>query len=99
MNDECCTIRFPETDYSPLILAKHSNLSEHLTVQNSPVLFGCRTGICGTCIVVVRGNIPLPSKDEKEVLETLAPGNNQVRLACQLDLTSDIEMAAFDDEE
>ncbi|MEW5857949.1 MAG: 2Fe-2S iron-sulfur cluster-binding protein [Cyanobacteriota bacterium] len=99
MNEQCCIIRFPGTDYSPLTLEKHSNLSEHLTVQNSPVLFGCRTGICGTCLVVVKGDIPPPREDEKEVLETLAPGNNQVRLACQLDLSSDIEIAAFDDEE
>ncbi|MBD1840140.1 2Fe-2S iron-sulfur cluster-binding protein [Coleofasciculus sp. FACHB-501] len=99
MNEKCCIIRFPGTDYSPLTLEKHSNLSEHLTVQNSPVLFGCRTGICGTCLVVIKGKIPAPSEDEKEVLETLAPGNNQVRLACQLDLSSDLEIFAFDNKE
>ena len=99
MNEQCCIIHFPGTDYSPLNLEKHSNLSEHLTVQNSPVLFGCRTGICGTCLVVIKGNIPAPSEDEKEVLETLAPGNHQLRLACQLDLSRDIEIFAFDNKE
>ncbi|MBC6436085.1 2Fe-2S iron-sulfur cluster binding domain-containing protein, partial [Nostoc sp. HG1] len=42
-------------------LIPHQNLSEHLTIQNSPVLFGCRTGICGTCLVEVNGTIPSPN--------------------------------------
>ena len=87
-----CVIRFPETDYQPLTLELHQKLSEHLTVQNSPVLFGCRTGICGTCLVTVTGEISPPHEEEQEILEMLAPGNTQARLACQLDLTSDIEI-------
>ncbi len=43
---DLCKISFPETDYPPINLPHHQNLSEHLTIQNSPVLFGCRTGIC-----------------------------------------------------
>jgi ferredoxin len=95
MNERDCAISFPGTDYQPLTLEKHQNLAEYLTIQNSPVLFGCRTGICGTCIVVVKGNIPPPSEEEKEILETLAPGNDLARLACQLNLSSDIEIRAF----
>ena len=92
MNEQNCIVRFPGTNYDALILEKHQNLSEHLTVQNSPVLFGCRTGICGTCLVVVKGNVPPPSAEEAEVLENLSPGNNRVRLACQLEPTCDIEI-------
>ncbi|MBW4562415.1 MAG: 2Fe-2S iron-sulfur cluster binding domain-containing protein [Mojavia pulchra JT2-VF2] len=56
-----CIISFPRSDYVPITLEIHQNLSEHLTIQNSPVLFGCRTGICGTCLVEVIGEIsPLP---------------------------------------
>jgi ferredoxin len=88
-------IRFPESNYQPIILEKHEKLSEHLTVQNSPVLFGCRTGICGTCLVVVEGDIPPPSEEEKEILEIFAPGNQQARLACQIDLTNDIEIKSY----
>lgn len=100
MNDRqycTCTVSFPATNYPPISLEKDSLLSEYLTVQNSPVLFGCRTGICGTCLVVVKGDIPPPQAEEKELLEILAPENNQVRLACQLDLTSDIEIIALSD--
>ena len=95
MNKPYCTVSFLGNDYKPLNLAHHQNLSEYLTLQNSPVLFGCRTGICGTCIVIVKGDIPPPSLEEKEILDTLAPGNHQARLACQLDLTHDIEIIPF----
>lgn len=95
MNNQHVVVRFPETDYELLTLEKHQQLSEHLTVQNSPVLFGCRTGICGTCLVIVDGNIPPPGKEEQEILETLAPGDRQVRLACQLELTSDVAITPW----
>jgi ferredoxin len=88
-------ISFPKSNYQPIPLEKHQKLSEHLTVQNSPVLFGCRTGICGTCLVVVEGDIPPPSEEEKEILEIFAPGNQQARLACQIDLTNDIEIKVY----
>ena len=52
------------------------NLAEHLSVDNSPVLFGCRTGICGTCLVTVvathAGELAPPDRDEREVLEMIA---------------------------
>jgi ferredoxin len=95
MNTELCQISFSNTNFQPIYLQKNENLSEHLTVQNSPVLFGCRTGICGTCLVVVKGDIPPPTEEEKEILEIFAPGNSQTRLACQLQLTSDIEINSF----
>jgi ferredoxin len=92
MNKKHCIISFQKTNYKPITLEKHQKLSEHLTVQNSPVLFGCRTGICGTCLVTIKGDIPPPREEEREILEILAPGNQQVRLACQVDLTNDIEI-------
>ncbi|MBD2164673.1 (2Fe-2S)-binding protein [Calothrix membranacea FACHB-236] len=89
---ELCKISFPGTNYPPINLQPHQHLSEHLTIQNSPVLFGCRTGICGTCLVEVIGEIPPPRSDEQEMLDTLAPGNHNARLACQLDITDDVEI-------
>jgi ferredoxin len=87
-----CKIHFPGTTYPALTLAADQSLSEHLTVQNSPVLFGCRTGICGTCLVEVLGDIPPPSADEQEVLDAIAPNHPTARLACQLRLTTDLEI-------
>lgn len=93
MNASCCVVHFPNSDYMPLTLEPHQSLAEQLTVQNSPVLFGCRTGICGTCLVTVIGDLPPPSVAEQEILDMLAPGNPQARLACQLDLVGEIAIA------
>ena len=98
MNEQCCIVRFPGTDYTQISLDKHQNLSEYLTVQNSPILFGCRTGICGTCLVVVEGEIPPPNEDEQEMLEILVTSNIPARLACQLDLTSNIKITRFEED-
>ncbi|MGL5080367.1 MAG: 2Fe-2S iron-sulfur cluster-binding protein [Microcoleaceae cyanobacterium] len=95
MNQNSCIIRFPGTIYSAVTLEKFANLSEHLTIQNSPVLFGCRTGVCGICVAVIQGKIPLANVAEQEILEVIAPGNSQIRLACQIDLTHDIEITPY----
>lgn len=91
-------ISFPETNYPPITLEAGQSISQHLNITNSPVLFGCRTGICGTCLVRVKGNIPPPSKEEQEVLDILAPAEPKARLACQIELTSDLEITPFVEE-
>ncbi|PAX49840.1 2Fe-2S iron-sulfur cluster binding domain-containing protein [Brunnivagina elsteri] len=96
MNHNQCNIKFRNPKFSTIILEKNQLLSEYLTIQNSPVLFGCRTGICGTCVVRVKGNISPPSDDEKEVLAVIADGDMEARLACQIDLTNDIEIDIFE---
>lgn len=78
------------------MLARGSVLSEHLTIENSPVLFGCRTGICGTCLVEVEeelnGRLLAPSADESELLEIIASDISRARLACQVELRADIKV-------
>jgi ferredoxin len=91
-----CTVSFPRTDYPPITLQHHQSLSEHLTIQNSPVLFGCRTGICGTCLVKVIGDIPAALADEREMLDTVAPNVENARLACQINLTDDVEICRLE---
>lgn len=63
-----------------------AELRHCLDLANSPILFGCRTGLCGTCLVEVSGpaDPDAPDRDEKEILELYAPGNPRARLACQL---------------
>jgi len=88
-------VRFGSSAHAPMNLPSHTNLSECLTIQNSPVFFGCRTGICGTCLVqveVLLGEIPPPKSEEAELLQVIAPGNSKARLACQLDLIADINI-------
>lgn len=85
---------FPRTAFSPVVLPAEANLSEHLTVQNSPVLFGCRTGICGTCISIVsalEGELRPPDADELDTIDvhaTVEP--SRCRLLCQMRLTADV---------
>ncbi|MEL6350532.1 MAG: 2Fe-2S iron-sulfur cluster-binding protein [Cyanobacteria bacterium J06627_28] len=78
------TIHFPNTDYEPVTLQSDDTLSLCLTQQNSPILFGCRTGICGTCLVSATGKMAPPTADEQEVLALFAPDCATARLACQL---------------
>ena len=78
-----------------VLVEDKTNPSEVLNATNSPVLFGCRTGICGTCLIkVIDGakNLDPPDEDEMEVLELLAPEEKNVRLACQLKINGDIKI-------
>ena len=89
-------ISFSPESHPQVTLARGSVLSEHLTIENSPVLFGCRTGICGTCLVEVEeeinGRLLAPSADESELLEIIAPDVSRARLACQVELRADIKV-------
>ncbi|MBE9063699.1 2Fe-2S iron-sulfur cluster-binding protein [cf. Phormidesmis sp. LEGE 11477] len=89
------TIHFPNTDYSALTLKREKPLFNHLTLQNSPILFGCRTGICGTCLVSACGDLLPPNAEEQEVLEILAPDLPDARLACQIKATGDVSLTSL----
>lgn len=78
------TVEFPNTNFAPVSIDIHQPLAVRLTLQNSPILFGCRTGICGTCLVIAMGNMLPPDAAEQEVLEILAPDCPTARLACQI---------------
>ncbi len=89
-------INFPETDFADLELDSGTALSQALTATNSPILFGCRTGICGTCLCKVNDlsgrGLPASSDDEKEVLDLIAGSEPNARLACQIQLDRDMEL-------
>ncbi len=92
---DTCTVSFPGTAFAPLVLPPHTPLADRLTLQNSPVLFGCRTGLCGTCAVKVRGAFAPADAEELEVLAAVVPDEPEARLACQLDLIGDIEIRSL----
>ena len=61
---------------------------------DTSILFGCRDGACGACIVrVTKGSENLsPMEDnEKDFLETMAAEEDE-RLACQCKVKGDIEI-------
>lgn len=87
------TIKFANSEMSDLTLIEGSVLSEHLSALNSPILFGCRAGICGTCLCEMKslnGELMAPTEEEQEALKLYAPANPQARLACQVVITADI---------
>jgi len=89
-------VEFPATSFPPVELPDLATLPLHLSVQNSPLLFGCRSGLCGTCLIEVEaaGPEPLdpPDAAEAEALELYAPGNPRARLACQLVLSTSVRI-------
>ncbi len=89
-------VEFSDSDKEAVELQEGDCLSEKLTIQNSPILFGCRIGICGTCAIEVleeKGDPLHPrTHDETEFLGTMAPGRNEVRLACQIHINTNIKI-------
>ena len=90
-------IEFPGTSFAPAELPDLASLPLHLTVQNSPLLFGCRSGLCGTCLIEVEALdgasiLEGPDAAEAEALEIYAPGNPRARLACQFVLSAAIRI-------
>jgi ferredoxin len=83
--------RFPALDVpagAPLALS--------LDVRNSPVLFGCRTGLCGTCLAHLEGRVEPPGPEELEMLQLLAPGQGKARLLCQVRPLGDLLIREMD---
>lgn len=91
-----CRIEFEGSNKLPLELKEGDNLAEKLNILNSPILFGCRIGICGTCaieIVEVDGSdLHARTHDEKGFLEAIAPGQDNVRLACQIHINTNLKV-------
>ena len=85
-------VSFFDPAFEPVSIDRGEMLSEVLDAANSPLLFGCRTGICGTCVIEVEGELPEADDDEKELLEIYAPDNPKARLACQIELNSDLRV-------
>jgi ferredoxin len=90
-------VTFQDTSYEPQMVSEGMSLSEELDASNSPLLFGCRTGICGTCIVEVEGDLPPPGEDEQEILEIYAEDNPKARLACQVDMTCSVHIRPLEE--
>ena len=94
MAEPLYTIKFDPSEHKPVLAEYGANLAELLTPCNSPVLFGCRAGICGTCLIeveILNGEVLEPASDEeKAVIDMFYSRNNKVRLACQIRLNADL---------
>ncbi len=94
-------VEFPDTNFAPQEIEAGCSLAEQLTVENSPLLFGCRTGICGTCLISLdpsTGSGANPAdKAEREVLEMLVPDEAHARLACQIRIQGDLKIRVLEE--
>tara|TARA_B100001094_G_C17942401_1_gene676257 strand:- start:391 stop:672 length:282 start_codon:yes stop_codon:yes gene_type:complete len=62
--------------------------------QDTSILFGCRDGACGSCMIrVLEGpeNLTPMGEDEKDFLETMA-AEPEERLACQCNVLGDVKI-------
>ncbi len=60
--------------------------------HDTSILFGCRDGACGACMIRVKEgseNLSKIQDDEKDFLETMAAEENE-RLACQCKVLGDV---------
>jgi ferredoxin len=65
---------------------------------NTPMLMGCRSASCGTCLVrITEGGDHLSPITESEaiLLDVLAEGDPQARLACQCSVQGSISIRSF----
>ena len=88
-------VKFINSPHKQIDVPEGIHLANSLTAENSPVLFGCRSGICGTCLVEViplEGKLPAPNEIESETLSLHAHDNPNARLACQIELTTSIQL-------
>ncbi len=66
--------------------------------HDTSILFGCRDGACGACMVrVTKGSehISKMQDSERDFLETMAAAENE-RLACQCKVYGDVELEVSD---
>lgn len=62
--------------------------------HDTSILFGCRDGACGACMVRVKDgkeNLSPMGEDEKDFLETMAAEDDE-RLACQCTVSGDVTL-------
>ena len=66
--------------------------------HDTSILFGCRDGACGACMIRVKEGAEHLSKmedDERDFLETMAAEEDE-RLACQCKVSGDIVIEVSD---
>ncbi|AFZ58474.1 (2Fe-2S)-binding protein [Anabaena cylindrica FACHB-243] len=82
-----------EDDQKTIKTVANQCLTQICDQYPNSILFGCRSGVCGTCLIeVVSGIENLSPIMEKEqiLLDILAPKNPLIRVACQCVVKDDI---------
>ena len=80
------------TDNLTLDVKDNYKLIDMCEDHDTSILFGCRDGACGACMVKVKEgaeNLSPVEEDERDFLETMAAEENE-RLACQCTVKGDV---------
>ncbi len=86
------------TDSKTIDVADGYALIDLSEEHDTSILFGCRDGACGACMVkVLEGaqNLSPMQEDEKDFLETMAAEPHE-RLACQCKVFGDVTLEVAD---
>lgn len=81
-----------KTDNMTIDVAENYALIDMCEDYDTSILFGCRDGACGACMVrILEGeqNLTPMKDDERDFLETMAAQENE-RLACQCRVKGDV---------
>ena len=83
-----------KTDDMTIDVEKGYKMIKMSDEYDTSILFGCRDGACGACLVnVIKGhdNLSKMQEDEKDFLETMN-GTETERLACQCAVLGDVTL-------
>ncbi len=81
-----------KTDKMTIDVPENYALIDMCEDYDTSILFGCRDGACGACMVrIIEGesNLTPMKDDERDFLETMAAQENE-RLACQCRVKGDV---------
>ncbi|MBI2603457.1 MAG: (2Fe-2S)-binding protein [Deltaproteobacteria bacterium] len=82
------------TDDKTIEMGDGQALIDMCEEHDTSILFGCRDGACGACMIKIRKgaeNISKMEDSERDFLETMAAEENE-RLGCQCKVFGDIEI-------
>jgi ferredoxin len=86
------------TDHKTIDVPLNYALIDMCEDHDTSILFGCRDGACGACMVrVTQGaeNLSAMKDDERDFLETMAAEPSE-RLACQCKVLGDVTVEVSD---
>ncbi|RDB35794.1 2Fe-2S iron-sulfur cluster-binding protein [Spirobacillus cienkowskii] len=81
-----------KTDKKNITVEKDSLIIDICETEETSILFGCRDGACGACMIKVLEhpeNLSPMQDHEKDFLETMAAREDE-RLACQCKVLGDV---------
>jgi len=82
------------TDNMTIDVAQNYKLIDMCEDYDTSILFGCRDGACGACMIRIlegKENLSPMQDDEKDFLETMAAEPDE-RLACQCKVLGDVKI-------